>query len=284
MQKKILTNPILHDKVEVRTYIETQAHYKADELVKEALKDIHSWFFRKDNEEIALLYIRAANLYLIAKNNLLASMAFERASELYLSAKNYWAAIDALEKSVDAVKLVDGKRVKILIDKSIKIMQNLGLLDSVGELKQKIAINYEKEHRYSEAINFFKEAVESYKISDNHPAVRFCLIRIAALQIKKGQYLKAAKNYERVVFDLIKWKLPKKEILIYIVKSVLCWYGYNKADGDKALIRFKIAYLDLEGTSEWYFLKEIIENLDDKQKIRNLIKQNPWKVSLPLPF
>jgi alpha-soluble NSF attachment protein len=168
------------------------------------------------------MFIKAANLYKLAKKMEEAGQAFIRAAELQIklnskheAASNYVNASNALKKSSlqDAVNC---------LRTAVELYTDDGRFSIAAKHQKEIGELYEQELDFENAIEAYQTAGEYYEGENSNSAANQCWLKVAQFSAQLEKYDKAIEIYEKVAKASLESNLLKWSVKEYFLKAVLC--------------------------------------------------------------
>lgn len=246
---------------------------KARQLVADAEKKISSsskGFFSQftggnKTEDAIDLFVRAGNLFKLAKKWNESGNAFMQAGNLHLKNNNkHDAGLNFVDAANCFKKSNPAESIKA-IEKAVEIHTDMGRFIMVAKHHENIAEIYERELEDQEkAIEHYQHAADCYAGEENKSSANKCLIKIANYSALIDHLDKAIKLYEQLGKAATENSLMKYNSKEYFFKAGLCHLCIDLLNCQQALNR----YIDLspafQDTREYKFLLKLIENLEEE--------------------
>ncbi|CAL5999382.1 Alpha-SNAP [Hexamita inflata] len=224
-------------------------------------------FKKPDPEAAAALFVKAANLFKIAKNYDRAGEAFHKASIAFQQIKDQSSTTTNLNNAINCYNLSDPSKSTALLEELIKASAAAGKFLQAGKACVQQAEKLEEAMNYVEARKVYERAVELLQAENNADSdLRAAQQKVAEiLAMREKEYLKAAKLYEEIGTKCLKIKLLQFHSRNFFFLAFLC---VMLLDDEIALedCNNKYNQLDpnLEGSAEGDFMKETIEAIQQK--------------------
>ncbi|KAJ8920867.1 hypothetical protein NQ315_015659 [Exocentrus adspersus] len=210
----------------------THIELKAQQLRQQAQKKMNSGgflktLFSKSNQiqESIEYYIRAANLFKMAKNWSQAGFAFSDAADLNFRDNNCMEAAANFVEAGNCFKRCDSTKAVEYYLKAIDIYCDKGKFVMAAKHHQIIAELLEDEYDLDEAIVHYEKAAEFYKQECNFSSGNKCLEKIAEYAALSGDYHRAINIFQEIAcFDLASsvLKYCAKHYLFRAAVCLLC--------------------------------------------------------------
>jgi len=242
-------------------------------------------------EEAAELFVKAANLYKLAKKMDLAGAAFIKAAECQLktskheAATNYVAAANCFKKTnvTDSINCM-----KIAVD----LFTEEGRFSIAAKHQKEVAEFYEQEMDFDNAIEAYQTASEYYEGEGSSSAANSCLLKVAQYSASLEKYDKAIQIYEEVAKSSLDSNLLKWSVKEYFLKSGFC----HMASGDtvsarRALEKYQEMDVTFASQRECKFLEQILDAAEKYDvdaftqavvEYDSISKLDQWKTSILL--
>ncbi|KRY20236.1 Soluble NSF attachment protein [Trichinella patagoniensis] len=216
---------------------------KAQKIMQEAEKKsrITSGFFGlfggSKVDEACELYVKAGNLFKIAKKWTEAGDAFVRSAKLTLSRGDY--KHEAATNYVDASNCYRKINPKQAIDcllKAVEIYSEMGRFTMAAKYYMSVAELYESECNDPEkAMHHYEKAADYYKGEESKSSANKCMLKVAQFAAELEQYKKAADIFEEIGISYAENTLLKYSAKDYFFKAVLCHLCRDVLDAQDAL-------------------------------------------------
>ncbi|KRZ23398.1 Alpha-soluble NSF attachment protein [Trichinella pseudospiralis] len=216
--------------VKFRSIPMEESESKAQKIMQEAEKKsrITSGFFGlfggSKVDEACELYVKAGNLFKIAKKWTEAGDAFVRSAKLTLSRGDY--KHEAATNYVDASNCYRKINPKQAIDcllKAVEIYSEMGRFTMAAKYYMSVAELYEVECNDPEkAMHYYEKAADYYKGEESKSSANKCMLKVAQFAAELEQYKKAADIFEEIGTSYAENTLLKYSAKDYFFKAVLC--------------------------------------------------------------
>jgi len=175
------------------------------------------------SDEAIDLYVRAANMFKMAKKWSAAGNAFVQAAELHQKTANKH---DAAANYVDAgtcYKKSDPNEAVNNFTKAIEIYTDLGRFSMAAKHHITVAEIYESEAvDIEKAIQHYEQAADYYKGEESNTSANRCMLNVARYAAQLEKYDKAIEIYEEVAANSIESSLLKYSAKEYYFRAALC--------------------------------------------------------------
>lgn len=235
-------------------------------LIKDAeykFKKESSWFSRWKSpcyDEIAELYIKAANLFKIKKQWNEAIEAYINANECYIKNGSTFETNRCYIEIAKCSRYTDMNQCKLYTTKVINNFIETGDFYRAGIHQEKLAIIYEDEGCFDEAIIGYETAIEYYNFADAKSSSRRCKLKLGDISSIQGDYNKAVTIFKSLAIECIDERILKYQAKQYYVKA--CISSILMCDiVDTVLLLKDFTNIDYNFTNshEHKFLSEIVE-------------------------
>jgi alpha-soluble NSF attachment protein len=240
---------------------------KARDCLEQAEKAKNRWSLFGGNskyEEAAEFYVRAANLFRVAKNFNESGRAFLLAAEMNVRTEaNHEAATNCVKASNAFRKSAPDESVRCL-QRAIGIYTDAGRFSLAARHQQDIAELYESQLELALAIDAYETAAEYFEGENASSAATKCLIKVAGFSAQLERYERAIEIFEHVAAhslgnNLLKWSARK-----YFLQGGLCHLAHGDVVGaQRALDRYASMDTTWPTQREAKFLAAIVTAVHD---------------------
>ncbi|CAH0677499.1 unnamed protein product [Spodoptera exigua] len=246
---------------------------KAMQLMAEAEKKLSSskTFFgslfggSSKVEEAVDCYLRAANLFKMAKKWAQAGQAFCAAANLHLKAG---VRHDAATNYVDAsncYKKCDPNEAVSCLLKAIEIYTDMGRFTVAAKQHQNIAELYETECvDLSRAMQHYEQAADYFRGEESTSSANKCMLKLAQYAAQLEHYDKAIQIYEQIAKSSLDNSLLKYSAKEYMFRAALCHLCVDILNAQHAVEKYCGLYPAFADTRECKLIKELIEHLEEQ--------------------
>uniref|UniRef100_A0AAQ5ZY19 N-ethylmaleimide-sensitive factor attachment protein, alpha b n=1 Tax=Amphiprion ocellaris TaxID=80972 RepID=A0AAQ5ZY19_AMPOC len=176
-------------------------------------------------EEACDLYVRAANMYKMAKNWCAAGNAFSQAAHLHLQMQSKHDAATNFIDAGNAFKKADPQEAINCLNRAIEIYTDMGRFTIAAKHHITIAEIYETELvDIDKAIAHYEQAADYYKGEESTSSANKCLLKVATYAAQLEQYQKAIEIYEQVGTHAMDSTLLKYSAKDHFFKAALCHF------------------------------------------------------------
>lgn len=216
-------------------------------------------------EEAVDCYLRAANLFKMAKNWAQAGKAFCLAANLHQKAG---VRHDAATNFVDAsncYKKCDAAEAVNCILKAIDIYTDMGRFTVAAKQHQNIAELYETECvDLSLAMQHYEQAADYFRGEESTSSANKCMLKLAQYAAQLEHYDKAIEIYEQIAKSSLDNSLLKYSAKEYMFRAALCHLCVDILNAQHALDKYCGLYPAFGDTRECKLVKELIEHLEEQ--------------------
>jgi len=270
---------------------------KAQDFIAQATKQSQSGVFSFLSggvrwDEVADLYVKAANSYKVAKNWPKAAETFCKASEINIKAgSKYDAATNFTNAAVCYRKHSVPDAIRAY-KKAIEIFTDEGKFNMAAKHQKELGELCEQELDINGAIENFQLAADFYEGENSPAAAQQCLLKVAQYSAQLEKYDKAVEIYEKVALASIDNKLLQWSVKDYFMKAAICLL----ANGDpvstqRALERYVERDPSFSSQREFKFCKDLVKSVQDYdvdaftkavEAYDSISKLDQWKTTLLL--
>jgi len=272
---------------------------KAQKLLQEAEKKgksgggLFGLFGGGKGEEACELYVKAGNLFKMAKKWHEAGNCFVKSAELQLKQND--AKHEAASNYADAAtcfRKVNAQHAADCLQKAAEIYTDMGRFTMAAKQHNSIAELYETEAPDLEkAMYHYEKAGDYYKGEESKSAANKCFLKVAQFAASLEQYRRAIDIYEEVAISSADNTLLRYSAKDYFFKAALCHLCQDVLDAQHAITRYDELHPAFADSREHKLLKDVIlaveeKNLDaftaavkDYEKISRL---DDWTVTMLL--
>lgn len=216
-------------------------------------------------EEAVDCYLRAGNLFKMAKKWPQAGQAFCQAAQLHLKAG---VRHDAATNFVDAsncYKKSDPNEAVSCLLKAIEIYTDMGRFTIAAKQHQNIAELYESECvDLSRAMQHYEQAADYFRGEESTSSANKCMLKLAQYAAQLEHYDKAIQIYEQIAKSSLDNSLLKYSAKEYMFRAALCHLCVDILNAQHALEKYCGLYPAFADTREYKLVKELIEHLEEQ--------------------
>jgi len=265
-----------------------------EEKAKAKLKGF-SWFGSGATkyEDASESYIKAANIYKMAKKWDAAGTAYINAAECLVKAQSkHEAATNYINASNSLKKTNITESIKAL-KTAIELFTDEGRFSIAAKHQKDLAELYETEAQdLQSAMDSYQTAADYFEGENSTSSANACLLKVAQLAAQVEKYDKAIELYEQVARQSIDNNLLKWSVKEYFMKAGLCHLcSQDIISCKRALEKYQEMDCTFSSQRECKFLKDIIaayENYDVEAftqavvEFDSISKLDAWKTSVLL--
>ncbi|CAG9793556.1 unnamed protein product [Diatraea saccharalis] len=216
-------------------------------------------------EEAVDCYLRAANLFKMAKKWAQAGNAFCNAAQLHLKAG---VRHDAATNFVDAsncYKKCDPNEAVSCLLKAIEIYTDMGRFTVAAKQHQNIAELYETECvDLARAMQHYEQAADYFRGEESTSSANKCMLKLAQYAAQLEHYDKAIQIYEQIAKSSLDNSLLKYSAKEYMFRAALCHLCVDILNAQHAIEKYCGLYPAFADTREYKLVKELIEHLEEQ--------------------
>uniref|UniRef100_A0A914V3L6 Alpha-soluble NSF attachment protein n=2 Tax=Plectus sambesii TaxID=2011161 RepID=A0A914V3L6_9BILA len=217
-------------------------------------------------DEAAELYIKAANLYKIAKKWNEAGNSFIKSAEMQTARGD--AKHEAASNYADAANCFRKVNPQLAIDcllKTAEIYTDMGRFTMAAKHHTTIAEMYETEcPDLEQSMNHYQKAADYYKGEESKSSANKCLLKVAQYAAQLEQYKKAIDIYEEVGTSAADSSLLKYSAKDYFFRALLCHLCVDLLNAQHALKRYEELHPAFSDSRECKLIKDLILCLEEQ--------------------
>lgn len=246
---------------------------KAMQLVAEAEKKLNSsksflgslFGGSTKLEDAVECYLRAANLFKMAKKWSQAAAAFCSAAQLHLKAGVRHEAATNFVDAANCYRKADANEAVSCLLKAIEIYTDIGRFTVAAKHHQSIAELYETEVvDLSRAMQHYEQAADYFRGEESNSSANKCMLKLAQYAAQLEHYDKAIQIYEQIAISSLENSLLKYSAKEYMFRAALCHLCVDTLNAQHALERYSQLYPAFSDTRECKLVKDLIEHLEDQ--------------------
>lgn len=211
-------------------------------------------------EDAADLYVRAANMYKVAKKWREAGEAFCDAAAIQMKLEVRHEAGSQLVEAGQVFKREDPKRSVECYIQAAEIYTDMGRFSMAARYHNSIAEIFESELvDFEQAIVHFEQAADYYRGEDSTGSANKCLLRVAHMAAMLQQYDKAAGIFEEVGRNSLENTLLRYSAKDHFFKAAVCKFCMGVDNVKAAIEEYKQVHPGFDGTRELKLIENLIE-------------------------
>ncbi|XP_046876218.1 alpha-soluble NSF attachment protein-like isoform X1 [Hypomesus transpacificus] len=216
-------------------------------------------------EEACEMYVRAANMFKMAKNWGAAGNAFCQAARLNLQMENKLdAAINFIDAG-NAFKKADPQEAITCLGNAVDIYSDMGRFTIAAKHHISIAEVYETELLDIEkAIAHYEQASDYYKGEESNSAANKCLLKVATYAAQLEQYQKAIEIYEQIGTYAMDSTLLKYGAKDYFFKAALCHFCVDMLNAKLSVQRYEEMFPAFSDSRECKLVKKLLDAFEEQ--------------------
>lgn len=216
-------------------------------------------------EEACDMYVRAANMFKMAKNWSAAGDAFCKAAKLHLKVQSkHNAAVNFIDAG-NAYKKVDPQEAITCFCEAKDIYTDMGRFNMAAKHHISIAETYESELLDIEkAMAHYEQAADYYKGEESTSAANKCLLKVAIYAAQMEQYQKATEIFEQIGTYSMDTTLLKYGAKDHFFKAALCHFCVDMLNCKLAVQRYEAMFPAFSDARECKLLKKLLDAHDEQ--------------------
>ncbi|KAL2095030.1 hypothetical protein ACEWY4_009749 [Coilia grayii] len=216
-------------------------------------------------EDACDMYVRAANMFKMAKNWNAAGNAFCKAARLYSQVDNKLNAAVSFIDAGNAFKKSDPEEAVKCLGRAIEIYTDMGRFTIAAKHHVSIAEIYENEMLDIEkAVAQYEQAADFYKMEESTSAGNKCLLKVATYTAQLEQYQKAIEIYEQIGTYAMDSTLLKYGAKDHFFKAALCHFCVDMLNAKLAIQRYEGMFPAFSDSRECKLLKKLLDAHDEQ--------------------
>ncbi|XP_063060119.1 N-ethylmaleimide-sensitive factor attachment protein, alpha a [Engraulis encrasicolus] len=216
-------------------------------------------------EEACEMYVRAANMFKMAKNWSAAGGAFCKAARLYCQVDNKLNGAVSYIDAGNAYKKSDPEEAVKCLSHAIEIYTDMGRFTIAAKHHITIAEIYESEMLDIEkAVEQYEQAAEYYKMEESTSSGNKCLLKVATYTAQLEQYHKAIEIYEQIGTYAMDSTLLKYGAKDHFFKAALCHFCVDMLNAKLAVQRYEGMFPAFSDSRECKLLKKLLDAHDEQ--------------------
>ncbi|XP_062392142.1 N-ethylmaleimide-sensitive factor attachment protein, alpha a [Sardina pilchardus] len=210
-------------------------------------------------EDACDTYVRAANMFKMAKNWNAAGNAFSKAARLYLRVDNKLNAAVSFIDAGNAFKKSDPEEAVKCLGQAIEIYTDMGRFTIAAKHHITTAEIYENELLDVEkAVAQYEQAADYYKMEESTSAGNKCLMKVATYAAQLEQYQRAIEIYEQIGTYAMDSTLLKYGAKDYFFKAALCHFCVDMLNAKLAIQRYEEMFPAFSDARECKLVKKLL--------------------------
>ncbi|KAA0716434.1 Alpha-soluble NSF attachment protein [Triplophysa tibetana] len=238
------------------------------------------------------MYVRAANMFKMAKNWSAAGDAFYKAAGLHLRVQSkHNAAVNFIDAG-NAYKKSDPQEAISCFGKATDIYTDMGRFNIAAKHHISVAEIYESElldiHK---ALAHYEQAADYYKGEESTSAANKCLLKVATYAAQMEQYQKAIEIFEQIGTYSMDTTLLKYAAKDYFFKAALCHFCVDMLNCKLAVQKYEDMYPAFTDARECKLLKKLFEAHDEQnteayteaiREFDSITRSDKWQTTMLL--
>jgi len=186
------------------------------------------------SEEAAELYLKAANLYKLAKSWERAGEVFKLAAECQAKNNSRHEAASNLISASHCYKKGNNKETAIrCLKAAIEYYTEEGRFAMAAKYMKEVAEQHESDLNLEAAMEAYQQAADFYEGEGSVTSANQCLLKVAEFAAQRENYALAVELFQRVGMQSLENRLTSYSAKEYFFKAVLC----HMASGDSVAAR-----------------------------------------------
>uniref|UniRef100_A0A8B9RAQ8 Alpha-soluble NSF attachment protein-like n=2 Tax=Astyanax mexicanus TaxID=7994 RepID=A0A8B9RAQ8_ASTMX len=236
-------------------------------LIAEADKKSHTTgsffgtFFGSSSkaEEACDLYVRAANMFKMAKNWNAAGDAFCKSAKLQLQMQSkHNAAVNFIDAG-NAYKKADPQEAIKCLCRAIDIYTDMGRFNIAAKHHMAIAEIYESDLLdFDKAVIHYEQAADYYKAEESTSCANKCFLKVATYAAQLEQYQKAIEIYEQIGTYSMDHTLLKYGAKDHFFRAALCHFCVDMLNAQLAVQKYEEMFPAFSDARECKLVKKLL--------------------------
>ncbi|XP_026860093.2 N-ethylmaleimide-sensitive factor attachment protein, alpha a isoform X1 [Electrophorus electricus] len=211
-------------------------------------------------EEACDMYVRAANMFKMAKNWHAAGDAFRKAAKLRLRMQSKHDAAVHFIDAGNAYKKTDPQEAIQCLTRAIDIYTDMGRFTIAAKHHISVAEIYESELvDIDKAVAHYEQAADYYKGEESTSAANKCLLKVATYAAQLEQYQKAIEIYEQVGTYCMDTTLLKYGAKDHFFRAALCHFCVDMLNAKLAVQRYEEMFPAFSDARECKLIKKLLD-------------------------
>ncbi|XP_053568160.1 beta-soluble NSF attachment protein [Bombina bombina] len=211
-------------------------------------------------EEACEMYVRAANMFKMAKNWSAAGNAFCQAARLHMQLQSKHDAATGFVDAGNAYKKADPHEAINCLNAAIDIYTDMGRFTIAAKHHITIAEIYETELvDIEKAVAHYEQSADYYKGEESNSSANKCLLKVASYAAQLEQYQKAIEIYEQIGTSTMDNPLLKYSAKEYFFKAALCHLIVDELNAKFAVDKYEEMFPAFSDSRECKLLKKLLE-------------------------
>ncbi|KAK0150100.1 Alpha-soluble NSF attachment protein [Merluccius polli] len=214
-------------------------------------------------EEACELYVRAANMFKMAKN--WCGNAFSQAAQLHLQMQSKHDAATNFIDAGNAFKKADPHEAINCLSRAIEIYTDMGRFNIAAKHHIAIAEIFETELvDVDKAVAHYEQAADYYKGEESTSSANKCLLKVATYAAQLEQYPKAIEIYEQVGTHAMDSTLLKYSAKDHFFKAALCHFCVDMLNAKLAVQKYEEMFPAFADSRECKLLKKLLDAYEEQ--------------------
>ncbi|XP_067293854.1 N-ethylmaleimide-sensitive factor attachment protein, alpha a [Pseudorasbora parva] len=243
-------------------------------------------------EEACDLYVRAGNMFKMAKNWSAAGDAFCKAARLHLQVQSKLdAAVNFLDAG-NAFKKSDPQEAVNCFCQVTDIYTDMGRFNIAAKHHISIAEIYESELvDIDKAIVHYEQAADYFKGESSTSAANKCLLKVATYAAQMEQYQKAIEIYEEIGAYSMDTTLLKYGAKDHFFKAALCHFCVDMLNCKLAVQKYEDMFPAFSDARECKLLKKLLDVYEEQnsdafaeaiREFESITRLDQWQTTMLL--
>ncbi|XP_051981620.1 alpha-soluble NSF attachment protein-like [Xyrauchen texanus] len=243
-------------------------------------------------EEACDMYVRAANMFKMAKNWSAAGGAFCKAAQLHLQVQSkHNAALNFIDAG-NAFKKADPQEAISCFCQAIDIYTDMGRFNIAAKNHISIAEIYESELLdIDKAVAHYEQAADYFKGEESTSAANKCLLKVATYAGQIEQYQKAIEIFEQIGTYSMDTTLLKYGAKDHFFKAALCHFCVDMLNCKLAVQRYEEMFPAFSDARECKLLKKLLDAYEEQnidayteaiKEFDSITRLDQWQIAMLL--
>lgn len=216
-------------------------------------------------EEACELYIRAANMFKMAKKWSAAGNAFCEGAVLHLKSGSRHEAATCYIDAGNCYRKSEALEAINCLLKAIEIYTDMGRFTIAAKHHNTIAEIYESDLiDIEKAICHYEQAADYFRGEESNSSANKCLLNVAKYAAQLEQYDKASEIYEQVASSSLESPLLKYSAKDYLFRACLCHMCVDLLNAQHALNKYEEMCPSFIDSRECKLLKSLLQKLEEQ--------------------
>ncbi|KAK3509164.1 hypothetical protein QTP70_020275 [Hemibagrus guttatus] len=216
-------------------------------------------------EEACDMYMRAANMFKMAKNWRAAGDAFCKAARVHLKTQSKHNAAVSFIDAGNAYKKADPQEAIKCLSRAIDIYTDMGRFTIAAKHHMTVAEIYESDLLdVDKAVAHYEQAGDYYKGEESTSFANKCLLKVATYAAQLEQYQKAIQLYEQIGTYCMDNTLLKYGAKDHFFRAALCHFCVDMLNAKLAVQRYEEMFPAFSDSRECKLVKKLLDAYEEQ--------------------